>query len=59
MMAYVDNEGNQNFDRVQTETPMYTTTLVSDNYHTNMPTCNIFSMEDGIMRMVESFENKN
>ena len=44
MMIYVDNDENQNFKRVKTETHMHTTTPVPKNCHTNIPTCMICSM---------------
>ena len=34
MMAYVDKEENQNFERVKTETPAHTPTPVPKSYHT-------------------------
>ena len=45
--------------REKTETPMNTTTPVPNNHHTKIITCMIFSMEEGVMRRVKSFENKN
>ena len=57
-MTSVDNEENQNFERVQTETPMHTTTPVPKNYHTKIPTYIICSMKEGVMRRMKSFENK-
>ena len=56
-MTSVDNEENQNFERVQTETPMHTTTPVPKNYHTKIPTYIICSMKEGVMRRMKSFEN--
>ena len=29
-----------------------------NNYHTKIPTCMIFSMEEDVMRRVKAFENK-
>ena len=57
-MICVDNEYNQNIERVQTETPMHTPTPVPKNYHTKIPTCVICSTEEGVMRRMKSFENK-
>ena len=57
-MTYVDDDENQNFEWVQTETSMHTPTLVPKNYHTKLPICIICSVEEGIMRRVEAFENK-
>ena len=57
-MTYTNNEENQNFERVQTETPMHTPTPVPNNYHTKILTCMILSMEEGFMRRVKAFENE-
>ena len=57
-MTYVDNEENQNFERVKTETPTHTPTTVPNNYHTKIPTCMVLSIEEGVMRIVKVFENK-
>ena len=57
-MTYVDNKENQNFERVQTETPMYTPTPLPNNCYTNIPTSMVCSMEEGVMRRLKSFENE-
>ena len=57
-MTYVDNEENQNFEMVQIETPMNTPTPVPKDYHTKIPTCITFSMEEGVVKRVKVFENK-
>ena len=54
----MDNEENQNFETVKTETTMHTTTPVPNYYHTKIPTCMILSMEEGIMIRVKAYENK-
>ena len=56
MMTYVDNVENQNFKRVQTEIPMNNPTPVPKHYHTKIPTCMIFSMEEVVMRRFKAFE---
>ena len=56
-MPYVDNEEDKDFEIVQTETPIHTTTPVTNNYHTKIPTFIIFFMEDGVTRRVKDFEN--
>ena len=57
MMTYMENEGYQNFERVQTETPMHTPPTVPNVYHTKTPTCMVSYMEEVIMIRVKSFEN--
>ena len=44
MMIYVDNDENQNFKRVKTETHIHTTTPVPKYCHTKIPTCMNCSM---------------
>ena len=44
MMIYVDNDENQNFKRVKTETHMHNTTPVPKTCHTKIPTGMICSM---------------
>ena len=54
----MDNKENQNFERVQTETPMYIPTPVPNNFYTKIPTCIVYSMEEVVMRRVKEFQNK-
>ena len=58
MVTYLYKEENQNFERVQTETPMHTPTPVTNSYHTKIPIYIIYSMEEVVVRGVKSFENK-
>ena len=44
-MKNVNNEGNKHFERVQNETPMHNTPPVPNNYHTEISTFMILSME--------------
>ena len=45
MVTYLYKEENQNFERVQTETPMHTTTPTPNSYHNKIPNFMISPME--------------
>ena len=52
MIKYVDIEENQNSKLVQTETSVHTPTPAPNNYHTEIPTCTVLSMGEGVRRRV-------
>ena len=54
----MDNEEKQKLERVQIEISMHTITPVPNNYCTKIPTCIVFSVEEGVMRRVKAFENE-
>ena len=54
----MDNEKNQNFERMKTETPTHTPTPVPNHYHTKIPTCVVFSMEGSVIIRVKAFGNR-
>ena len=56
-MTYVENEENQNFERVKIETPMNNPTPGPKSYHTKIPTSMVLSIGEGVMRSVKTFEN--
>ena len=57
-MTSVDNEENQNFDRLQTKIPMNTPKPMPKKYHTKIPTCMVCSVEEVVMRSENNLRKK-
>ena len=52
-MTYLDDNGNQTFERTKRETSKRTTTLVLKNHHSKLPACMIFYMKERLVRRLE------